>query len=452
MRCQNCGQPAGRSDIFCSRCGHPLATSNMEYGTQADQRVTHASLLDVLVEVPERRVVPGETARFPFVARGGEPPCSIHEFSVLSENPDFNPGWVHIVKTTDGMRAPQYTLEIRPVNIRHSQYGTYPIWIRWDKPGAPQPAIGRCALVIKPCVRLKGNPTFKTWPGGMISMTLENCGGVGIDISVSITHHGSSWSNGWEFELETGDGPFKFKETFEPPADDRGGEFTLDVSAAGIPLVHRSIRPNNFGIPGKHAAVAAVLLIGAAVGITLANVLPSHLVSQSISFTSQPSGPAVTTTYPVSAKGGGSGNPVTFTVDSPSAAVCSLSGPATVAFNQPGTCVIDANQAGNDKYLPAPQAQQKITVKLGQIISFKPEPPADESAGIQIDLAATATSGNTVTFTSDSPDICKVTVATVTFNKKGICIIYADQAGDDRYLPAPQVQVQITVFPFTPVQ
>ena len=122
-----------------------------------------------------------------------------------------------------------------------------------------------------------------------------------------------------------------------------------------------------------------------------------------------------------------------------------------MAFNQPGTCVIDANQAGNDKYQAALQAQQKITVKLGQSISFNPQPPADESAGIQIDLAATATSGNTVTFTSDSPDICTVAVATVTFNQPGTCIIYADQAGDDRYLPAPQVQVRITVFPFTPV-
>ena len=150
---------------------------------------------------------------------------SIHEFSVFSENPDFNLGWVHIVKATDGMRAPRYTLEIRPANVRHSQYGTYPIWIHWDKPGASRPVIGRCTLVIKPCVRLIGKPAFKTWPGGVISMTLENCGGVGIDISVSITHHGSSWSNGWEFELETGDGPFKFKETFEPPADGRGGEF-----------------------------------------------------------------------------------------------------------------------------------------------------------------------------------------------------------------------------------
>jgi hypothetical protein len=108
-----------------------------------------------------------------------------------------------------------------------------------------------------------------------------------------------------------------------------------------------------------------VVLIGAAVGITLANVLPGHLISQSISFTSQPSSPAVKTTYLVSARGGGSGKPVIFTIDPPSAAVCSLSGSAAVTFLHPGTCVIDANQVGNDKYLAAPQAQQKITVTQG---------------------------------------------------------------------------------------
>ena len=338
----------------------------MGYGpVQAGQRVTYASLLDVLVEVAECRVAPCQTARFPFVARSGEPPRSIHEFSVLSDNPDFDPGWAHIVKVTDGTHSPRYILEIRPVNVKHSQYGTYPIWIRWDKPGASQPAIGRCTLIIKPCVRLRGKPTFKTWPGGVITLSLENCGGVGIDISVSITHHGSSWSTGWEFELDTGDGPFKFKETFEPPADGRGGQFDLEVSAAGIPLIQESIRPNNFRIPLKHAIAAAVVLIGAAVGITLANVLPGHLIPQSISFTSQPSSPTVKTPYLVSARGGGSGNPVIFTINPPSAAVCSLSGSAAVTFLHPGTCVIDANQIGNDKYLAAPQAQQKITVTQG---------------------------------------------------------------------------------------
>jgi hypothetical protein len=42
-----------------------------------------------------------------------------------------------------------------------------------------------------------------------------------------------------------------------------------------------------------------------------------------------------------------------------------------VTFNQAGSCVIDANQAGDAKYQAAPQAQQVITVDgIAQSISF----------------------------------------------------------------------------------
>ena len=316
---------------------------------------------NIVVEVTERQVVPRETARFPFSVRGGERSYSIHEFSVSSDNPNFDPRWAHIVKETDGMRSPRYFLEIRPANISRGQYGTYPIWIRCDAPDASQPAVGRCTLIIKPCMRLIGKPTFRTWPGGVLSVSLKNCSGAGIDVSVSVSHHGSSWSKGWEFELETKDGPFKFEETFEPPADGAWGKFELKVSAEGFPLAQMTIRPWRNIVPTrKQALVAAVVLIAAAVGITLAKVLPGPaLTAQSISFTSEPSSTLVNTTYGVTAKGGGSGNPVTFSSGSPDA--CSVSG-STVTFIKPGDCVIDANQAGNDKYSPAPQAQQKIIV------------------------------------------------------------------------------------------
>ena len=198
---------------------------------------------NIVVEEPEREVVPRETARFPFSVRGGERSYSIHEFSVSSNNPNFDPRWAHIVKETDGMRYPRYILEIRPANISRGQYGTYPIRIRCNAPDASQPAVGRCTLIIKPCMRLTGKPTFRTWPGGVLSVSLENCSGAGIDVSVSVSHHGSSWSKGWEFKLETGDGPFKFEETFEPPADGKGGKFELKVSAEGFLLTQMTIRP-----------------------------------------------------------------------------------------------------------------------------------------------------------------------------------------------------------------
>lgn len=211
---------------------------------------------------------------------------------------------------------PRYALEIRPAHIRRSQFGGYSVWIRWDKPGALQPAFGRCTLVIKPCVRLTGKPALKSWPGGVVFLSLENCGGAGVEVSISISHQGSSWSQGWEFGLDTGDGPFKFEESFEPPADGRGGEFDLEVSAEGISLVGSP--PPARGFSGGTYEVAATAT---------------------------------------------SKEPVMITIDPSSTSLCSISG-VTVTFSatETGACVIDANQAGNGLYLPAPQVQQVVKV------------------------------------------------------------------------------------------
>jgi DNA-binding beta-propeller fold protein YncE len=83
---------------------------------------------------------------------------------------------------------------------------------------------------------------------------------------------------------------------------------------------------------------------------------------QAITFnTKPPASPAFGSTYTVSATGGGSGNPVTFTIDAASTSVCSISG-STVTFNHTGSCIIDANQAPGAGYIEAAQAQQAITV------------------------------------------------------------------------------------------
>ena len=67
----------------------------------------------------------------------------------------------------------------------------------------------------------------------------------------------------------------------------------------------------------------------------------------------------------LSATGGASGNPVVFSVDASSGAgVCNVTGSngSTVNYTAPGTCVIDANQAGNAAYAAAAQVQQSIAV------------------------------------------------------------------------------------------
>jgi hypothetical protein len=84
-------------------------------------------------------------------------------------------------------------------------------------------------------------------------------------------------------------------------------------------------------------------------------------VAQAISFTAPATG-VVGKAATLAATGGGSGNPVTFTVDPASGTgVCTVSG-NTVSYTAAGSCVIDANQAGTANYAPAPQVTQTITV------------------------------------------------------------------------------------------
>src|SRR5262249_12377080 len=85
--------------------------------------------------------------------------------------------------------------------------------------------------------------------------------------------------------------------------------------------------------------------------------------NQTVSFTSSAPGSAagVASTSPLTATAT-SGLTVTLTIDSTATSVCSISG-GTVTFNAAGTCVIDANQAGNANWNAATQVQQSFTVQ-----------------------------------------------------------------------------------------
>jgi hypothetical protein len=90
-------------------------------------------------------------------------------------------------------------------------------------------------------------------------------------------------------------------------------------------------------------------------------------VAQPVRFTSAvPQTAVVGSSSTITATGGGSGNPVTFSVDIASSFnACSLSG-STVSFTGAGLCVIDANQAAAAGYL-AGSASQSIPVGQGTI-------------------------------------------------------------------------------------
>jgi len=76
--------------------------------------------------------------------------------------------------------------------------------------------------------------------------------------------------------------------------------------------------------------------------------------------------------------------------------------------------------------------------KTAQTISFSALP--DQTLGAPpFTVAATASSGLPVSFSSETPAVCRVTGSTVTLIAPGTCTIDANQPGDSTYLPAPPV-------------
>jgi hypothetical protein len=171
------------------------------------------------------------------------------------------------------------------------------------------------------------------------------------------------------------------------------------------------------------------------------------LQGQTIKFTSTaPTNPTVgATPYTVTASAT-SNLPITFSIDSSSTVgACSVSG-ALVTFTGVGACVIDANQAGDGTYNPAPQVQQPITIiKQNQTVAFTSAPPTATVGGTYA-VTANASSGLPVAFTLDSGSSgCSLSGSTVSFTAAGTCVIDANQAGNATSNAATQVQQSLTV-------
>jgi hypothetical protein len=176
---------------------------------------------------------------------------------------------------------------------------------------------------------------------------------------------------------------------------------------------------------------------------------------QAVAFTSTPPSPAVFGgSYAPTATGGASGIPVRFSIDAASdPGACSLN-PAgtTVSFTGTGTCIIDANQAGDTNYDPAAQQQQPFTItKASQAVAFTSTPPnAAVFGGTYAPTATGGASGNPVLFSIDASSdagVCSLNAAgtTVSFTGAGTCVIDANQAGDADYDAAAQQEQSFTV-------
>ncbi len=162
------------------------------------------------------------------------------------------------------------------------------------------------------------------------------------------------------------------------------------------------------------------------------------LTSQTITFTTNaPSSAAYNSTFSVAATAS-SGLTVAFTASGSCSVVDHGTGSATYTMTSgTGTCSVIANQAGNATYAAAPTVTQTTNATTAsQTITFTTNAPASEVYLGQFTVAATASSGLTVTFTSSGS--CTNSGATYTMTSgTGTCSVIANQAGNTNYAAAP---------------
>jgi hypothetical protein len=204
------------------------------------------------------------------------------------------------------------------------------------------------------------------------------------------------------------------------------GAFTIDIAVAG----------------GTVSGTTYAAFSGSA-AITV------NPAAQTISFT-PPTSAAYGSKLTLSATGGASGNPVTFTLDASSTAgVATLSG-SSLTVTGIGSIVIDANQASSADYAAATPVQATIAaVPAPQTITFAAGTPTTLAFGGQTTLSATGgASGNAVTFSIDASSTAgagSLTGSTLTATGLGTIVIDANQAGSTDYAAATQAQASITV-------
>lgn len=216
---------------------------------------------------------------------------------------------------------------------------------------------------------------------------------------------------------------------------------TLQISNAQIGdngVTYYVVVSNGYGSPAQSSS--ATLTVNPA--------------NQSIAFhlgalATQTFSPEATFSLLGTATGGGSGEPIAFSVP-PDNGVASISG-STVTLLGAGTVTITANQAGNSDYNAAPAvtqtlvvnpASQSITFSLGALASVVYSP------GRTIDLAGTATggaSGEPVTFSVSTDNVITISGTTATIVGAGTVTITANEAGTANYSAAPPVTQLLTV-------
>jgi hypothetical protein len=136
-----------------------------------------------------------------------------------------------------------------------------------------------------------------------------------------------------------------------------------------------------------------------------------------------------------------SGLIVTFTSNTSN--ICTVIDKIMTAVTK-GVCTITASQVGNSDYNAATPVNRSVSIGKGaQTITFTTL-TAIAVKGTS-NISASTSSGLQLTFTSNTPNVCKIRGSTVMGVKAGICNVTARQAGNTNYNAAIPVTKSVTI-------
>ena len=231
--------------------------------------------------------------------------------------------------------------------------------------------------------------------------------------------------------------------------------FSYYISASNVPTAFTAtslpaglnINTTTGQITGTPTTAAASLAIpmtasnanGSGSGTLTLTINPG---SQAISFSALTAVTYGDAPFNLTATGGASTSPVTFTSSDPF--VASVSG-NTVTIVGAGTANITASQAGDANYNAATDVVRVLTVNQApQTITFGPLSVKLTTDPSFVLTAIGGASGNTITYSSSNTSVATILGNMVTLVGAGSTIISASQAGNANYLPAVTVsQTQI---------
>lgn len=174
--------------------------------------------------------------------------------------------------------------------------------------------------------------------------------------------------------------------------------------------------------------------------------------TQAIAFTSAAPSPAIVGgTYSPTATAT-SGNPVAFTIDASTSARCSISG-GVVTFTAAGACTINADQAGDGNWDPAPRATQSFGVGQAATTTAVQSSKSPSTYGESVTFTATvapATATGTVTISDGATTLgacalaagsCAIATGAVRAGTRSIVATYGGDANHAGSASSPLEQV-----------